>query len=59
MRCMPWSRLICDEKGLFLPAVAMADDHLYDDDSIEAPAKHSMDRIRNAGVGRMGHKLAG
>jgi hypothetical protein len=27
--------------------------------NIEAPAEHLTDRIRNAGVGRMGHKQAG
>jgi hypothetical protein len=40
MRCMPWSRLICDVKDRLLPPVPAADDHLHDDDSIEAPAEH-------------------
>jgi hypothetical protein len=59
MHSMPWSRLTWDEKDRLLPPVAVADDHLYDDDSIEAPAEHPMDRIRNGGVWRMGHKQAG
>jgi hypothetical protein len=28
----------------------VADDHLHKDDSIKAPAKHPIDRIRNASV---------
>jgi hypothetical protein len=59
MHCMPWSGLICDEKDRLLATVAVADDDLHDNGSIEAPAKHHTDRIRNAGVGRMGRKQAG
>jgi hypothetical protein len=40
MRYMAWSRLIYDVKDRLLPPVAVADDHLHDDDSIEAPAEH-------------------
>jgi hypothetical protein len=59
MRWMPWPGLICDEKGRFLPTVAVADDNLHDNGSIAAPAEYPTDRIRNAGGGRMGHKQAG
>ena len=59
MNCMPWSGLICDEKDRLLATMAVADDNLHDNGSIEAPAEHYTDRIRNAGVVRMGHKEAG
>jgi len=36
--------------------VAVADDTLYDNGSIEASAEHPIDRIRNAGGGRIGYK---
>lgn len=57
---MPWSGLSCDEKGRFLAAVAVADDHLHNNDSIEAPAEYPMDRIRfrTAAVGERVTKLA-
>jgi len=59
MHCMPWSRLICDEKDRLLPNLAVADVNLHNDDSIEAPAKHPSHRICNAGVGRICHKQGG
>lgn len=43
MRCMPWPRLICDVKDRLLLPVHVADDYLYDDNSIKALAKHLID----------------
>jgi len=57
MHYMPWSRLICDEKGRFLLAMVVADDHLHDDDNIGATTEHLTNR--NASVKRMGYKLTG
>jgi hypothetical protein len=51
---MPWFGLTCDEKDRFLPNVAVADDNLHDNGSIEASAEHPPDRIRNAGGGENG-----
>ncbi len=53
------SGLTCDEKDRFLPTVDVADDNLNDNGSIEAPAEHPTDRIRNASSGRIGHNQAG
>jgi hypothetical protein len=36
--------------------VAVADDNLHDNNSIEASTKHPTDRIQNAGGGRIGHE---
>ena len=58
MHCIPWSRLTWDEKDRLLLPVAVADNYLHDNDSIEAPTEHPMDRIRNGSVWRMGHKQA-
>jgi hypothetical protein len=38
MHYIPWSGLTCDEKDRLLATVAMADDNLHDNSSIEAPA---------------------
>jgi hypothetical protein len=39
--------------------MAVADDTLHDDGSIEAFAEHLIDQIQNTGKGRIGHKQAG
>ncbi|PMD15658.1 hypothetical protein NA56DRAFT_709785 [Hyaloscypha hepaticicola] len=51
----PMEEMPHDDKDRLLPTVTVADDNLYDNGNIEAPAEHPMDRIRNAGGGRMGH----
>jgi hypothetical protein len=53
MRCIPASRLICNEKDRFLPDMAMADNDLHENGNIAGSPEHPTDRIRNAGVGRM------
>jgi hypothetical protein len=59
MHYMPWSGLTYDEKDQLLATMAVADNNLYNNSSIKAPAKYYMDRIWNAGVRRISHKQAG
>jgi len=43
MRYMAWSKLICDVKDRLLLLIAISDDYLHDNNSIEALAKHLID----------------